>query len=100
VANLNIHLHCLVLDGVYRIQDSVPAFHSVRTPTPEQLQGLLSQLIQRIMKALTRHGALIEKDSMTYLADMEADSALAPLQSAACTYRIAPGPRAGQKILT
>ncbi len=31
---------------------------------------------------------------------MEADTALAPLQSAACTYRIALGPRAGQKVLT
>ncbi|MDP1951946.1 MAG: transposase [Nitrosomonas sp.] len=37
---------------------------------------------------------------MTYLAEMETDAALAPLQSAACTYRIALGPRAGQKVLT
>ena len=29
-ANLNIHLHCLVLDGVYRIQNDVPEFYSVR----------------------------------------------------------------------
>jgi|CXWL01.1.fsa_nt_gi hypothetical protein len=38
-ANLNIHLHCLVLDGAYRIQNGVPEFHSVRTPAAEQLQG-------------------------------------------------------------
>ena len=88
-ANLNIHLHCLVLDGVYHIQGGVPAFHGVRTPTAEQLQTLLGQIIQRIMKALTRHGALIEEEGRTFLADMEADTALAPLQSAACTYRIA-----------
>jgi Putative transposase len=31
---------------------------------------------------------------------VETDAALAPLQSAACTYRIALGPRAGQKVLT
>ncbi|QBQ56289.1 hypothetical protein E3U44_18640 [Nitrosococcus wardiae] len=98
-ANLNIHLHCLVLDGVYRMQNGVPKFCPVHTPTTEQLQGLLSQIIQRIMKALTRHGALIEEEGMTYLADMESDVALAPLQSAACTYRIALGPRAGQKVL-
>jgi hypothetical protein len=36
---------------------------------------------------------------MTYLAEADADSALAPLQAAACTYRIALGPRAGQKVL-
>src|SRR5690606_37411065 len=37
---------------------------------------------------------------MTYLAEMETDTALAPLQSAACTYRIALSPRTGQKVLT
>jgi hypothetical protein len=84
----------------YHIQGGVPAFHGVRTPTAEQLQTLLDQIIQRIMKALTRHGALIEEEGMTFLADMEADTALASLQSAACTYRIALGPRTGQKVLT
>lgn len=52
------------------------------------------------MKALTRHGALIEEEGMTYLGDIESDAALAPLQSATCAYRIALGPRAGQKVLT
>jgi hypothetical protein len=74
-ANLNIHLHCLVLDGVYRIQNGMPEFHGVRTPTAEQLQSLLSQIIKRIMKALTRHGALIEEEGMTYLAEIETDDA-------------------------
>jgi hypothetical protein len=46
-ANLNIHLHCLVLDGAYHIQNGVPAFHGVRTPTAEQLQTLLDLIIQR-----------------------------------------------------
>ena len=32
-ANLNIHLHCLVLDGVYRTTEGVPVFHAVRAPT-------------------------------------------------------------------
>ncbi len=37
---------------------------------------------------------------MTYMAEIEPNTALSPLQSAACTYRIALGPRAGQKVLT
>ncbi len=32
-ANLNIHLHCLGLDGVYRSSERVPVFDEVRAPT-------------------------------------------------------------------
>ncbi len=35
-----------------------------------------------------------------YLTHPDGDPALAPLHAAACTYRIALGPRAGQKVLT
>ena len=51
------------------------------------------------MKALTRNGALIEEEGMSYLAEMETDAALAPLQPAVCTYRISLGRRIGQKVL-
>jgi hypothetical protein len=99
-ANLNIHLHCLVLDGVYRLTGGVPVFQSVPAPTNEQLQGVLTRIIKRVMKVLTRQGALIEEHESRYLADIDCDPALAPLHSAACTYRIALGPRAGQKVLS
>ena len=99
-ANLNIHLHCLVLDGVYRVTAGGPEFHAARAPTAEQFQALLIQMIKRLMRLLTRQGYLVEEERMTYLTNPEADSALAPLQQAACTYRIAFGPRAGQKVLT
>jgi len=33
-ANLNIHLHCLVLDGVYRRTGGEPVFQEARAPTP------------------------------------------------------------------
>ena len=58
------------------------------------------------MKMLTRRGVLVQEEEggSSYLADADADSdearALRPLQVAACTYRIAFGPRAGQKVLT
>ena len=96
----NIHLHCLILDGVYDTTADVPVFHPVRAPTAEQLHRLLDQIIERIMKCLTRQGYLIEEQGMRYLADTETDTALAPLQSAACTYHISLGPRAGQKVIT
>jgi putative transposase len=52
------------------------------------------------MKFLTRKGFLIEEQGMTYLADTDLDITLGPLRAAACTYRIALGPRAGQKVLS
>jgi len=58
------------------------------------------------MKLLTRRGVLVEEDEggSSYLPDVDADSdearALRPLKAAACTYRIAFGSRAGQKVLT
>ncbi|MBK6472073.1 MAG: transposase [Betaproteobacteria bacterium] len=57
------------------------------------------------MKLLTRRAVLVEEEGSTYTADNDdgdSDEArvLRPLQSAACTCRIASGPRAGQKALT
>ena len=114
-ALLNIHLHCIFLDGVYRITEEGPDFQPVRAPTTEQLHTLLNQIIKRTMKLLssgtgmyrlrtkgwTRLDYLIEEEGMTYMAETdESDNAMSPLQSAACTYRIALGPRAGQKVLS
>ncbi|MCC7100947.1 MAG: transposase [Rubrivivax sp.] len=108
-ANLNIHLHCLVLDGVYRCDaDGAPSFIEAGAPTDEELHALLQTAITRLMKMLTRQGVLVEElvedMDQTYLAEPDADSeeahTLRPLQAAAITYRIAFGPRAGQKVLT
>jgi len=106
-ANLNIHLHCLVLDGVYRGDtEGEPVFVEVPPPTDEALQTVLHKIITRTMKLLTRRGVLVEEQGQTYLADADTDAdsdearVLRPLQAAACTYRIAFGPRAGQKVLT
>ena len=52
------------------------------------------------MKLLARQGYLIEEEGMSYLGDIDAHSALTPLQAAACSYRIALGPHAGQKVLS
>ena len=100
-ANLNIHLHCLLLDGVYQLTDGTPVFQPISAPTTEQLQTVLTRIITRLLKMLTRKGALTEEDTeIPYLANPDADLALSPLHAAACTYRIALGPRAGQKVLT
>jgi len=104
-ANLNIHLHCLVLDGVYRCDaDGVPGFIEAGAPTDDELDALLHTIIARLMKMLTRRGVLVADMGQTYLAEPDADGeearTLRPLQAAAVAYRIAFGPRAGQKVLT
>jgi len=45
-------------------------------------------------------GFLIEEQGMAYLAEIDSDNPLTSLQAASCTYRIALGPRAGQKVLS
>lgn len=101
-ANLNIHLHCLYLDGVYDTTGETPVFHPLHSPTAAQLQTLLNTIIKRIMKLLIRTGHIVEEQQMLFMAENpdDTDTAMAPLHSAACTYRIALGPRAGQKVLT
>ena len=98
-ANLNIHLHCLVLDGVYRCgADGVPTFVEAGAPSDDELHALLHTVITRLMKMLTRHGVLIEEMGQTWLADPNADGdearTLRPLQAAAmpCRPRRASGP--------
>ena len=61
-ANLNIHLHCLVLDGVYRCGvDGAPTFVKVGAPTDDELHALLQTVITRLMRMLTRRGVLIKE---------------------------------------
>ena len=48
-ANLNIHRHCLVVDGVYRCgPDGTPAFAEVDAPTDGELHALLQTVITRV----------------------------------------------------
>ena len=103
-ANLNIHLHCLVLDGVYRSDTKgEPVFVEVPAPTDEALQTVLHKIITRTMKLLTRKGVLVEEQGQTYMADDDADSdearVLRPLQAAAwpCRPRRASGPAPRQE---
>ena len=101
---MNIRLHCLVLGGVYRHTEAEPVFVEAASPSDQAVHAVLHKIITRILKLLTRRGVLIEEHGQTDTADGDASSdearTLRPLQVAACTYRFAFGPRAGQKVLT
>jgi len=99
--NLNIHLHCLVLDGVYRCgADGAPTFVGTDAPTDDELHALLQTVITRLMKMLTRRGVLVEDMGQTYLAEPDADDedarTLQPLQAAAMPCR--PRPASGRAL--
>ena len=94
-----------MLDGVYRRSaDGTLEFVEAPAPSDEALQAVLHRIIARLMRLLTRREVLVEEEGSTYVADNGGDSdearTLRPLQAAACTCRIAFGPRAGQKVLT
>jgi dihydrofolate reductase len=73
-ANLNIHLHCLVLDGADRCDaDGAQIFVEAAAPTDDELHALLQTVIARLMKLLTRRGVLVEDMGQTYLAEPDAD---------------------------
>lgn len=84
--------------------DKSPAVIEAVSLTDDELHELVQSVIKRLVKLLTHLGVLLEDMGQTYLAEPDADGeesrTLRPLQAAAITYRIASGPRAGQKVLT
>ena len=77
----------------------MPVFYE-SAPSTDELEAVLLKIITRTMRILTRLGVVIEEPDRTYLAETATDGALRSLQAASCTYRIALGPRAGQKLLS
>jgi len=84
--------------------DGVPPVGEAGSQTDDSLHALLQTVIARLMTLLTCRGVLVEDMVKTWLAKPQPEGeearTLWPLQAAAVTYRIAFGPRAGQKVLT
>jgi hypothetical protein len=99
--NLNIHFHMLYLDGVY-LTDSTnwSVFRHVAAPGANALQELVEQIAARVGQVLERRG-LIERDiENAWRAAGAEPGPLDDLIGHSITYRIAVGPRAGQKLFT
>ena len=58
--NLNVHLHMIILDGVYTMERNRPRFHRVNAPDQQLLGKLLNRIISRIMRRLVKDGLLIQ----------------------------------------
>jgi hypothetical protein len=84
LARICIHLHCLVLDGVYqRGTDVAPDLVEAPAPTDEVLKAALRKIITRTMKPPTRRSALVEEQGQTYMTVNHSDSEEARAQVAA-----------------
>ena len=57
-ANLNVHFHALVFDGVYTraTPTTRPLFHRLPAPTDADLAALLTRLHRRVRRLLARRG--------------------------------------------
>jgi len=100
--NLNIHFHQLFLDGAYELDfEGKPGrFHITETPSPSDLNEILSKIMQKIAKHLERRGLIVKDEEDHLQLDLSQDDTFARLQAGAATYRFALGPNRGKKALT
>jgi hypothetical protein len=92
----------LFLDGVYVENRGKPRFHRVSAPFKAELEVLLRQISERVARHLERRG-LLERDlesSYLTLDPTDQDEGINSLLGHSITYRVAVGPRAGQKAFT
>ena len=100
--NLNVHFHLLVLDGAYR-REAVGnlRFVPISAPSSAELNRLVQRIAERIGRSLERSGLIMRDIENAYLAfDPGEEAPINSLLGASITYRIATGPREGQKVFT
>lgn len=101
--NANIHFHMLVLDGVYHRDGAQHRLRFVPVPAPsaEELEALVWTIAERIGRSLERSGLITRDIENAYLAfDPGEEAPINRLLGHSITYRIATGPREGQKVFT
>ena len=56
--NLNVHVHALVLDGVYVEDGGILRFHEAMPPTDDEMDRLLGTIDRRVHRLLARRGVV------------------------------------------
>jgi hypothetical protein len=95
---LNVHLHALLLDGVYTCASPFerPVFHALPAPTDEDVAELCRTIRNRTLRLLQRRGLLDD----TGAEDSQEEPGLLDVMAAASVQgRIALGERAGRPVL-
>src|SRR5262249_48463259 len=103
--NLNLHFHCVLLEGVYvdRTEASrKPRFLTVEPPSDADVADVIQKISHRVLRKL-RHLGYLEAGGDAAVATgydplLDAEPALAHTLAASVTQRIAFGERMGQKV--
>ncbi len=101
--NLNLHFHVLFIDGVSSSKGNGQLrFHRVNALTSKELNALVATISERVARYLERQGWLArdeQSDHLTMPLEEGDEDTLQQLQGHSITYRIAMGPRQGEKCL-
>jgi hypothetical protein len=92
--NLNVHLHALVLDGVFACDGGRPRFHPLPALTTADVADVLATIVPRVLDWLARHGDC-EEDAADHW--VETTPVLAGLAAASVQGVAALGAAAGQR---
>jgi len=100
---LNLHIHSIVLDGVYELDSQTPTgsptFHPLSAPDDAEVARILQEFGQRLKDLLEERG-LLASDGQHFEEDplAEEQPLLALLYGASIQTRVAIGRRAGQRL--
>jgi hypothetical protein len=97
--NLNVHLHSLVVDGVYYMdaQQKIQ-FQRLPKPSDSEVAWVMERVVKRIIRLLERRGLGPQADPDEADPLLRDQPLLAELYSASVQGRIAIGPRAGNRV--
>jgi hypothetical protein len=97
--NLNVHLHALVLDGVFTREDGAMGFHPVSRLTREDVAEVIALIARRVTRLVERRG-LAGRAGDGEACDLWSEEApvLAAVAAASIDGRVAIGPRAGARV--
>ena len=98
--NLNVHLHSIVLDGVFTrsTPTGAPVFQALPAPTDAEVADVLEQVHRRVRRLLRRRGRWPEEESCPSDPVTEQMPLLAEYASASIQGLVASGPRAGHPV--
>lgn len=98
--NLNPHFHALLLDGVYTPGPyGKPRFHSLPSPSDEEVAALLRKARSRILRHLQIRGLLSSENQLALGTDPDREGEiLEACQAGSIQGKIALGPRGGALV--